>query len=676
MKSFSFPFYLLLVLSLRGQESSLSESQVKKGLSAVVSVTAEFDQVDLRKTPNHVRVLTQADIERYGAKTLGELLVSAVPGQVLSTGGPGSAATLRIGGSRPEDVTVLLNGIRINDAAGLGFVNPNSISLVGVKRIEIIESNASTLVGSGAMGGVIALYTDGNPLENEKNSFDLAIGNQAYQNLRSSLRTQWSGGWLRSSIDANREALPTPTAQNYRSIGTQLGLGQVVGDHAFYLDYRNFYQGVPIPYVRVELGPSARPSSDYDASRNFKLRNEQLSLRYETILPNSIPLSLYFGSSSQSRLEPKYDNSGYDPYESRRTEGGLKARWQPSTDLSFAYRLELFQEQAKTPAYPSGEDRGSASHLSNAIESHWQASEAFRFLVTLREDRDKQSFTTASSGFNIESLSSRARTWRFGVTYLPVEKWIGQDEKWFISLGTGFNLAPLTSSLYHAQNMLDPNSYGYDPTRYSKLDKEEGSFVHVGYETHWDRYDLQFKLSRLLHRNLVYFDLNSYDYANGQNLRIQSAEMIVTYRGDGWNARGSYRNQEARQLDAPEAQQLITSASIRRPFNILSLGIDRQWKEVRANLQWSYSGSHYDNFGGFPARLGSYRHPFQHLNIGLYWSQSSSLEVSLRGQHLLQPRVTLQDWLSRKYDFTNNAQQLYGFPAQAPIVSLGVKYLF
>lgn len=41
--------------------------------------------------------------------------------------------------------------------------------------------------------------------------------------------------------------------------------------------------------------------------------------------------------------------------------------------------------------------------------------------------------------------------------------------------GHRIQLSPLTSSLYHAQNMLDPNSYGYDPTRYSKLDKEEGS---------------------------------------------------------------------------------------------------------------------------------------------------------------------------------------------------------
>lgn len=676
MKFISFSIFLMVTLSLGGQESALLESEIKRSPSAVVSVMAEFGQVDLRKTPNHIRVLTQVDIERYGAKTLGDLLASTVPGQVLSTGGPGSAATLRIGGSRPEDVTVLLNGIRINDAAGLGAVNPNSISLVGIKRIEIIESNASTLVGSGAMGGVVALYTDNNSLKDEKNSVDVSLGNQTYQNLRSSLHTQWKEGWLQGSIDASRESLSTPTARSYRSIGTHLGVGQAVENHSFFLDYRNFYQGVPIPYVKVELGPSPRPSSDYDANRNFQLRNEQLSLRYETELPNSIPLSFHFGSSSQSRLEPKYNNSGYDPYESRRTEGGLKARWQWSTNLSFAYRLELFEEQAQTPAYPLGIDQGSAHHLSNSIESHWQASEIFRFLVTFREDYDKQRFTTASSGFSIEPLTSRSHTWRLGVTYLPKKRWIGQEEKWFISLGTGFSLAPLTSSLYHAQNMLDPNSYGYDPTRYTKLETEEGSYIHLGYETYWDRYQLQFKLSRLHHRNLVYFDLNSFDYANGQNLRIQSAEMILTYRGDGWNARGSYRNQEARQLDVPQVQQLVTSASIRRPFNILSLGVDQQWKEVRANLQWSYSGSHYDNFGGFPARLGAYRHPFQDLSLGVSWLKSSSLEVTLRGQHLLQPRVTLQDWLSRKYDFTNNAQQLYGFPAQEPIVSLGIKYLF
>ena len=669
-------FFLLLALSLRSQESVVFERLSQKGLSATVSVTAEFEKIDLQKTPNHVRILTKIDIERSGAKTLGELLVSAVPGQVLSTGGPGSAATLRIGGSRPEDITVLLNGMRINDASGLGSVNPNSISLVGIARIEIIESNASTLVGSGAMGGVIALYTDTSPLEEERGSLDVTVGNQAYQHLRASFRTQWKDGWLRSSVDANREALPTPSIQDYRSIGTQLGLSQVFNHHAFYFDYRNFYQGVPIPYVRVELAPGARPSSDYDASRNFQLRNEQGSLRYETVVSNTIPLTLHIGSSSQSRLEPQYDNVGYDPYESRRLEGGLKIRWPLLQNLSVTYRLELFQEEAETPAYPVGVDYGTARHLSNAVEAHWQVSPPLRFIATWREDRDQQSFETASSGFTIEPLSIRAFTWRVGATYIPVENWIGQKEKWFISLGTGFNLAPLTSSLYHAQTMLDPSSPGYNPIGYTKLDKENGRYIHLGYETDWNRYSFQFKLSRLHHRNLVYFDLNSFDYANGENLRIQSAELIATYRGDYWTLRASYRNQEARQLDVPREQQFITSASIRRPFNILSLGVDRQWNDIRMHLQWNYFGSHYDNFGGFPAKLAAYRHPFQDLSFGIFWSQSSVLEVYLRGQHLLQPQISLQDWLSRQYDFINNAQQLYGFPAQAPILSLGLKYLF
>ncbi|MFZ9186921.1 MAG: hypothetical protein ACO219_05075, partial [Holophagaceae bacterium] len=93
MKFISFSIFLMVTLSLGGQESALLESEIKRSPSAVVSVMAEFGQVDLRKTPNHIRVLTQVDIERYGAKTLGDLLASTVPGQVLSTGGPGSAAT-------------------------------------------------------------------------------------------------------------------------------------------------------------------------------------------------------------------------------------------------------------------------------------------------------------------------------------------------------------------------------------------------------------------------------------------------------------------------------------------------------------------------------------------------------------------------------------------------------
>ncbi len=40
--------------------------------------------------------------------------------------------------------------------------------------------------------------------------------------------------------------------------------------------------------------------------------------------------------------------------------------------------------------------------------------------------------------------------------------------------------------------------------------------------------------------------------------------------------------------------------------------------------------------------------------------------LALRGENLLQPKQTVQDWLSGRYDGNGNASLVYGFPAFGP----------
>ena len=58
------------------------------------------------------------------------------------------------------------------------------------------------------------------------------------------------------------------------------------------------------------------------------------------------------------------------------------------------------------------------------------------------------------------------------------------------------------------------------------------------------------------------------------------------------------------------------------------------------------------------------------------WAASKALSLTLRGDHLLQPRLSVQDWERRTTDGQNDAYQIYGFPAQPPTVSLQLRYHF
>ncbi len=90
--------------------------------------------------------------------TLPDLLSQQVGVFVKGFGGLGRLSTVSIRGSSAEQVTVLIDGIRINTASG-GAVDFSTLPLGSIERIEVLRGGASGQYGSGAMGGVINIVT-------------------------------------------------------------------------------------------------------------------------------------------------------------------------------------------------------------------------------------------------------------------------------------------------------------------------------------------------------------------------------------------------------------------------------------------------------------------------------------------------------------------------------------
>ena len=84
-------------------------------------------------------------------------------------GGPGSLTSIQIRGLRSQDTVLLVDGVRLRDAAELqGSATSLMQDLVDVntERIEILRGPGSSLYGSNAMGSVVNIVTDrgGGPL--------------------------------------------------------------------------------------------------------------------------------------------------------------------------------------------------------------------------------------------------------------------------------------------------------------------------------------------------------------------------------------------------------------------------------------------------------------------------------------------------------------------------------
>jgi outer membrane cobalamin receptor len=90
--------------------------------------------------------------------TLPELLSQQVGVFIKGFDGLGQLSTVSIRGSSAEQVSVFLDGIKINTAQG-GAVDFSTLPLGGIERVEIIRGGASSRFGSDAIGGVINIVT-------------------------------------------------------------------------------------------------------------------------------------------------------------------------------------------------------------------------------------------------------------------------------------------------------------------------------------------------------------------------------------------------------------------------------------------------------------------------------------------------------------------------------------
>jgi vitamin B12 transporter len=111
------------------------------------------------ETPG-ARVFTEADIEARGAIFAADLLAE-VPGAALARTGPfGGLTQLRLRGASPGKTLVLIDGVPVNDPAEInGAYDFSSLSLSDIAQMEVLSGPQSSLWGSDAIGGVVALTT-------------------------------------------------------------------------------------------------------------------------------------------------------------------------------------------------------------------------------------------------------------------------------------------------------------------------------------------------------------------------------------------------------------------------------------------------------------------------------------------------------------------------------------
>ncbi len=170
-----------------------------------VEVTAYRLPTLVSETSQGVSVVTREQIEARNPASVVELM-REVPGlYVDQLGGPGGVASIHIRGSDPENVLVLIDGVRVNDPmlSRGGSYDLSSLDLVDVERIEVIRGSGSAIYGADAMGGVVNIVTRRATNEGVTGSAGVEGGGQDYSRATGSI----SGGTDKVRFTANAAGL-------------------------------------------------------------------------------------------------------------------------------------------------------------------------------------------------------------------------------------------------------------------------------------------------------------------------------------------------------------------------------------------------------------------------------------------------------------------------------------
>lgn len=621
------------------------------------SWAAESRPVALGRTPGQVRIFDEDDIQRSGARTLGEFLLRELPSQVQNQGGPGLPSRSYLGGGRPQDTRVMVDGVPRMDPGRLGQ-DLNEVPLLGITRIEVLTGTPDT----GGRGGTIALFT-GRPAKPGL-SGDLGGlgGSNGQGQSTASPGFAWEGGYLTGGNLSAQEKQTTETDRPFRMVTNFLGLGQKWGSALWTLAWRGTFFGVPEPYQQV-----TETTRVYDAARESRQRSDAGQLRADWDLAPGLRLETSLGLARFRHEQAPQGASQPSPFEGRETRLQSVLHWTTGTRSDLSFHLEGREVRQDGDENPLVLGSAKGRQLGLGVEWRFEPRPGLRLLGMACGTRDRQSLLMG--GTDREVLDASGHTLRLGLN-----QELAHGLRIYSALGGG-RTAPTV--LQQLRNSLAPAA--------APLRMEQSTFVQIGLGWGQGNWHGRLESQQQTGKDLLAF--NGQGYVNQDRVRVRGTEAAFGWRtAQKAGLEGFIRAQEARDLNAPEGQALSTPASQRRPFSSHGLKGFMGWSRVRAEVHYTLQGHQYAAAGdsegggaranGLPAPVRATQVVYRDVGMSTTVKAGKHWTFVLRGEHLLQPTTDAAAWVARAREGQNDAAIIDGYPAAGPSYSAEARFRF
>jgi vitamin B12 transporter len=149
------PIQVSLALSMLLTTNLIAEEKLKD--IEVVSATKTLQKID--HVTSNINVITAQEIEERQYTTVTQALNSVAGLSFSQNGGVGQTTSVRVRAFDPDQVIVLIDGIRYNDLTSTAGAAFEHLMINDIERIEVVKGAQSGIWGADAAAGVINIIT-------------------------------------------------------------------------------------------------------------------------------------------------------------------------------------------------------------------------------------------------------------------------------------------------------------------------------------------------------------------------------------------------------------------------------------------------------------------------------------------------------------------------------------
>ena len=565
------------VLAAHAQPASLDQ----------VVVTATRSERPIAETLADVTTIESEAIRRAGVASVPELLRSLGGVEISHNGGSAGLAGIFVRGTKTSQTVILVDGVRLENPTS-ATANLETLPLAAIERIEIVRGPMSSLYGSGAMGGVIQIFTrqgSGAP----RPYVSMAAGSRGTAQLQAGV--SGAAGATRFSLAASADRtdgydVTFPYSSSYQADRDGNSRRSLSGSlsHAFAADW--------------EAGASLLVSDGrarYDdawstpQSARFEYRTSSLSTYLRGKPTQDWQTELRLGDT---RIDYTYDAFAYAP----RT-GSTTLAWQNTLALP-AGRLLLGAEQLRQRIDGEGLTTGPYAYLRDArrTDSLFAGYElgVDRHLLRLQLRRDR--IQTAGA----ETSGTLAWGYRLSQAWLVRASW-----------ASAFR-APTFDDLY--------NPWGSNPDL--RPERSRGGELALEYRDGPTLFKATAFSSRI--DDAIELDA-SFTPRNIDSARVDGLSLEGRHRIGAWTLRGAATLQDPRgERFDPASGDVVSGPLARRAKRHATLGVDWQPGALRLGAELVAQSRRHDSNGEAMAGYG-----VMSLNAGYRWSPELELFARL-----------------------------------------------